>query len=62
MFISKSISTRRQATTIDALFGRFVNHLSSDTYVLFVSYYKPIVTVLKNVTNEIDENLHTCES
>ena len=28
---SRTISTTRQGTTIDAIFGRFVNHLSSDT-------------------------------
>lgn len=50
-----TLGTTRHGTTIDAIFSRFVNHVTSDVHVSYFSYHKPIVTVLNNdvTVNEI---------
>ena len=43
----RNVSTTRYKTTIDAVFTRYINSVQSKFFVLFYSYHKPIVFVLK---------------
>lgn len=45
---SRTLRTTRYGTTIDALFSRFITHVTSKVHVSYFSYHKPIITVFKN--------------
>ena len=50
---TKRASTTRCGTTIDAVFARFIDNLSTNLYVSHFSYHKPIVSIMeKNIHNE----------
>lgn len=44
----RTLGTTRYGTTIDAVFSRFVNHVSTNVHVSYFSYHKPLVTVINN--------------
>ena len=49
----RKTSTTRCGTTIDAVFARFIDNLSTNLYVSHFSYHKPIVSIMeKNIHNE----------
>lgn len=54
--MNKTISTAKSGTTIDAVFCRYLEKLTSRTYVSYFSYHKPIVTFL-----EFSEDMDTSE-
>lgn len=45
----RTLGTTRYDTTIDAMFSRFITHISSDVHVSYFSYHKPIVSVFNDV-------------
>ncbi|GFU56552.1 ATP-dependent DNA helicase [Trichonephila clavipes] len=46
-FVSgKALGTSRYGTTINAMFSRFLNHVSTDVHVSYLSYLKPLVTII----------------
>lgn len=47
----RAMGTTRYGTTIDAVFSRFVNHVSTNVHVSYFSYHKPLVTVINNESN-----------
>ena len=51
-----NIGTTRHGTTIDAVFSRFIDNLSTKIYISHFSYHKPIVTVIKNTVSINDSD------
>lgn len=45
----RTLGTTRYDTTIDAMFSRFITHISSDVHVSYFSYHKSIVSVFNDV-------------
>ena len=49
----RKTSATRCGTTIDAVFARFIDNLSTNLYVWHFSYHKPIVSIMKkNIPKE----------
>ena len=48
---SMTTSTTKQNTTIDAVFTRNIDNLTSNVYVSFFSYHKPIVSTIREIEN-----------
>ena len=53
---NRNIGTTRHGTTIDAVFSRFIDNLSTNIYISHFSYHKPIVTVIKNTVSINDSD------